>query len=244
MSAAQRKTALFVSMLGEREHFRPEEFRSLCPSGMEKDWILEWHSPSAIQSGFELCSVDICRGDPLPAARDVDSVILGGTMHVITEDRKWLHELFDWLHDYRRTQRPLLAICGGHQLLSTRFGSGELTGRPDGTLSGTYEVQLTAAGRAHPLFHGLPDTPRFHFANYLHVLPSEAETMKVLAAQQDSPAIALDHGNNWYSCQFHPESRKDSWDIYYSALDAGYTSAYAEHHDGPQFISNFFQFSA
>lgn len=57
-------------------------------------------------------------------------------------------------------------------------------------------------------------------------------------------SIALDHGNNWYSCQFHPESRKSSWDIYYGAPDAGYMSAYAEHHDGQQFISNFFQLSA
>lgn len=238
------KTALFISMLGERVHFRPEEYRSLCPTGLEKDWILAWHSASAAKAGLALSSVDICRGDRLPTVEDIDRVILGGTIHVITEDRRWLHELSDWLHDYRRTQRPLLAICGGHQLLATRFGDGELLGRPDGTLSGTYEIKLTADGRAHPLFHGLPGTPRFHFANYLHVLPAETPTTKILATQPGSPAIALDHGGNWFSCQFHPESRKQSWDIYYSTLDAGYTSAYAEEHDGERLMANFFQFQA
>ncbi|MGI9418019.1 MAG: glutamine amidotransferase-related protein [Geminicoccaceae bacterium] len=231
-------------MLGERVHFRPEEYRSLCPTGLEKDWILEWHAASAARSGLRLASVDICRGDRLPEVDDIDRVILGGTMHVVTEDRQWLHDLTGWLYDYRRTQRPLLAICGGHQLLATTFADGELTGRPDGTLSGTYEIELTADGRAHPLFRGLAETPRFHFANYLHVLPAETATMTVLATQPGSPAIALDHGGNWFSCQFHPESRKQSWDIYYSALDTSYTSAYAEDHDGERLIANFLHFQA
>ena len=90
----------------------------------------------------------------------------------------------------------------------------------------------------------MPGTPRFHFANYLHIVPSKTKTMNVLATQQNSPAIALDHGDNWYSCQFHPESRKASWDIYYGGLDASHISGYAEHHDGHQFIANFLQLSA
>ena len=236
------KTALFISMLGERVHFRPEEYRSLCPIGLEKDWILTWHGGSAANAGLTLSSVDICRGDRLPEVNDIDRVVLGGAMHVVTEDRQWLHDLTGWLRDYRRTKRPLLAICGGHQLLAIEFGDGELTGRSDGTLSGTYEIELTADGRMHPLFRGLPETPRFHFANYLHVLPAETTSMNVLAAQPESPAIVLDHGGNWFSCQFHPESRKQSWDIYYSALDPDYASDYDEEHDGEGLIANFFQF--
>ena len=236
------KTALFISMLGERVHFRPEEYRSLCPTGLEKDWILTWHGGSAADAGLTLSGVDICRGDRLPDVDDIDRVILGGTMHVVTEDRQWLHDLTSWLRDYRRTKRPLLAICGGHQLLATEFGDGELAGRSDGTLSGTYEIELTANGRTHPLFRGLPETPCFHFANYLHVLPAEIATINVLATQPGSPAIALDHGGNWFSCQLHPESRKQSWDIYYGALDPDYASAYKDEHDGEGLIANFFQF--
>ena len=231
-------------MLGERVHFRPEDYRGLCPTGLEKDWILKWHSANAMKAGLELCSVDICRDERLPSVENIDRVVLGGTMHVIMEDRPWLHQLTDWLHDYRRTQRPLLAICGGHQLLATRFADGELVGRHDGTLSGTYEIKQTADGRAHPLFHGLPEPQRFHSANYLHVVPAETTTTKILATQPESPAIALDYGGSWFSCQFHPESKKQSWDIYYSTLDAGYTSACAEEHDGEQLMTNSFQFQA
>lgn len=231
-------------MLGEQEHFDPDSFKSLCPSGLEKDWILDWHGPIAEQHGQEMSAVDICRGDSLPLIEQVDSVVLGGTMHVITEDRPWLHKLHDWLNAYRKEAKPLLAICGGHQLLSTRFGAGELVGRSSGTLAGTYTIDLTSAGAAHPLFKGLPKSPSFHFANYLHVIPSSEQEDGILATQQDSPAIALDHGGNWYSCQFHPESRKVSWDRYYSLIDADYESAYTEEHHGQQLMSNFFALSA
>ena len=66
--------------------------------------------------GFSLLSVDICRGDSLPKVDDIDCVILGGTMHVVTEDRPWLHALYAWLRQYRNAKKPLLGICGGINL--------------------------------------------------------------------------------------------------------------------------------
>ena len=49
-----KRTLLYISMFGERSHYDPEEFRGICPSGLEKDWILEWHGPLAARFGFEL----------------------------------------------------------------------------------------------------------------------------------------------------------------------------------------------
>ena len=137
------KNALFISMLGEREHFRSEDYVSLCKSGKEKDWVVDWHSAIAEEAGYKLFGVDICHGEKLPDSNNVDSVILGGTLHVVTEDRKWLHDLRNWLRDYRKSKHPLLAICGGHQMLSSQFGDGELTGRSEGTLAGTYQIIVT-----------------------------------------------------------------------------------------------------
>ena len=238
------RNVLFISMLGEREHFKPELFESLCPSGLERDWVVEWHGSVAERSDLQMTGVDICRGDALPAVDEVASVVLGGTMHVVTEDRKWLHDLRAWLQAYKVTGRPLLAICGGHQMLASQFGKGILTGRAEGTLAGTYEVQLTDSGVAHPLFRGMPAKPRFHFANYLHVIPSADQEAGVLAVHRNSPAISLDYGGNWFSCQFHPESRKESWDIYYHALETDYVSAYTTHHDGQLLLKNFFELSS
>jgi GMP synthase (glutamine-hydrolysing) len=238
------KKLLFISMLGEYEHFKPELFSSLCQSGLERDWILDWHSALATQCGLQMSAIDICRGDTLPAADEISSVVLGGTMHVITERRKWLDDLRAWLPVYKRTGNPLLSICGGHQMLASQYGEGRLTGRSKGALTGTYEITLTEAGVSHPLFSGMPIAPRFHFANYLHIIPSVDQESGVLAIQEGSPAIAIDYGGNWFSCQFHPESRKDSWDIYYGALEEGYVSAYMVDHHGQQLLENFFRFSS
>ena len=234
------KNALFISMLGEREHFRYENYVSLCSSGKEKDWVVDWHKSIAEESGYKFSGIDICFGDKLPDINNVDSVILGGTLHVVTEDRKWLHNLRNWLKDYRKSRNPLLAICGGHQMLSSQFGNGELTSRPEGTLAGTYKVKLTEKGKTHPLFSEMPESPMFHFANYLHVIPSTVQNKGVLALHDNSPAIAIDHGNNWFSSQFHPESRKQSWDIYYGSKEKNYKSKYSYDHNGGKFLSNFF----
>jgi len=182
---------LFISMLGEREHFNPELFTGLCSSGLERDWIIDWHGNLAARSGLQMSSVDICRGDTLVPVEEVSSVVLGGTMHVVTEDRQWLNDLRTWLAAYRKTGRPLLAICGGHQMLASQFGDGQLVGREEGTLAGTYNVELTELGRTHPLFTGMPENPSFHFANYLQIIPSAEQKQGVLSVQEGSPAIAV-----------------------------------------------------
>ena len=66
------RNVLFISMLGEREHFKPELFESLCPSGLERDWVVEWHGSVAERSDLQMTGVDICRGDALPAV-DIDT---------------------------------------------------------------------------------------------------------------------------------------------------------------------------
>lgn len=244
MTDATKNSLLFISMLGEKNHFNPDHFGSLCSSGQEKDWIVDWFGSMAQEMGFSLFGVDICRGDTLPAADDVGCVILGGTMHVVTEDRPWLHSLYTWLRQYRNAAKPLLGICGGHQLVTTQLESGKLQGRANGMLAGTYEIELTELGYRHPLFNGLPKNPRFHFANYLHVVPSEAQKAKVLARIGESSAICIDHGRHWYTTQFHPESRRAVWSCMYKKTEPEHVKNYSDDQDGTALIRNFMKIAA
>jgi len=235
---------LYISMLGEPKLYDPAVFTSLCVSGLERDWIVDWHGDAASAQGFDLSAVDICRGEALPEPDSVHAVILGGTLHSVAEDRAWIDDLSRWLLRYRAGGQSLLAICGGHQLIASRLEDGELASRADGPLMGTYDVDLAPRARAHGLFRGLSAAPRFHFGNSEFVQPSTGQTVRALATQATHPLVALEHGGGWYSCQFHPESRKSEFDCYFGNLDPNYESPYAEQHDGAKFMENFFAISA
>ena len=235
----KKRVLLFISMLGEESVYKTGDYRDLCPSGLEKDWIPDRYAAMAQEFGFELRAIDICRGDALPPPAHVDAVIVGGTAHVVTEDRAWLHGLGRWLREFRPLGRPLLGICGGHQLVLLEFGNNTLARRAGGTLAGTHAIELSESGRRSPLFAGMSGSPRFHFANYLHILPAGDVGGTVLASLGESPAIAVDHGGHWYSCQFHPESSKAMWKCFFHRepeLDIG---AFSDEHDGLRMVRNF-----
>ncbi len=235
------RNLLFISMLGEDSVYRTGDYQDMCPSGLEKDWILGQLAPMAREFGFQLRAIDICRGDALPPPADVEAVIVGGTAHIVNEDHPWLDDLSGWLQEFRPLGRPLLGICGGHQLACLLFENGTLTYRNSGTLAGTYAVELSESGRGHPLFAGMSGSPRFHFANFLHILPAADVGEKVLASVGESPAIAVDHGGHWYSCQFHPESSKAMWTCFFKREPEVDIGAFTEEHDGGRMVGNFLQ---
>ena len=235
---------LFISMLGESSLYHVDDYKQICPSGLEKDWILSWHGKLAKKYDLNMVSADIIHGDILPAPDQISSVILGGTIHLILEDRLWLKTVLKWLQEYRKLQRPLLGICGGHQMIAVKFFNGnKLIERENGSLNGTYKIQLTEAGKNSPLFQGITDEPQFHFTNSYHIIPSCEADMSILATTRDSPAVAVDYGYHWYGSQFHPESRKETWKCYFKRDSAIDLSKYKSDHAGSQLLENFFKLS-
>jgi CTP synthase len=85
---------------------------------------------------------------------------------------------------------------------------------------------------------------RYEFNNeYKEKLEAAGLMISGTSPEGDLVEIVELKDHPWFlGCQFHPESRKQSWDIYYSALDANYASDYDEEHDGAGLIANFFQF--
>jgi len=240
----KNRIMLFISIIGEPSHHRVENFTDICPSGLEKDWILQWHSEVVQQHGFDLHSIDICRGDTLPPPEEIDAAIVGGSAHLIDEKRNWLEKLRLWLISYRKLQRPLLGICGGHQLISTRIFNGKFEKRATGTIIGTHNVELTEFGKVHPLMRCLPESPRFHFANFLHVVPSPEMKSQVLATHSESQAIAIDHGGFWYSTQFHPEAKKQMLVNYCTSEENFDPTVYTDNDDGRLLFINFLSIAA
>jgi GMP synthase-like glutamine amidotransferase len=232
------KRVLFVSMIGAPGRYDPAVFEDQPGGDNEVHWVFLQLRALGLAGRIEYHGVFVCRGEALPDPGEADAVILGGSYHSVHDDLDWQHLTRDWLQHYRGTGRPLLGICGGHQMISELDGAPV---RPIGggaKLAGTLPVTLTEAGRDHFLFKGYGAAPEFHFANEEHVaaLPGDAT---VLATRPELPCAALDHGGGWYSAQFHPEATAESMIVSWRPTHPEFADNYRPLADGNRLLANF-----
>ncbi len=101
------------------------------------------------------------------------------------------------------SQKPVLGVCFGHQLIAEMQG-GKVISDPEQKKVGSFEVGLTTDGASDHIFSTLPKT---FFAQYGHkdsvtVLPKGAV---LLASSPMCRFSALKYGTSVYTVQFHPE---------------------------------------
>ncbi len=137
----------------------------------------------------------------LPDNNIVSGLMLCGSDFYLREIRKeeWVVRELDLLSS---TDRPVLAICFGHQLVAEAFGGLTVKGEGYREAVGPTEVELL---EDHPLFKDLP-------GNVLVFEWHEDEVMRVpagfqvLAKSKQCPVEAMAHNNRPIWCvQFHPE---------------------------------------
>jgi len=141
-------------------------------------------------------------GAPLPDARRFDAVIATGSPRSAMEAAPWMLRAAEWLLAAAGRGIPVLGVCFGHQLLSAALG-GRVRRRPLGREIGTVACTLTAAGRADPLFDGVPGTFAVQTTHEDEVEPAPP-SVRPLATDGDGGLQAFRAGLLW-GVQFHPE---------------------------------------
>lgn len=145
-------------------------------------------------------------GQPLPARIEADALVVFGGEQAATDDHThpYLPALAEIMAACSAADRPVLGICLGSQLLARAFGAENHLGiAPE---FGWTDVTLTEAGRADPLFSGVPDTfPIFQWHSDTFTLPPGAVH---LAQSATAPHQAFRLSRATYGTQFHFEASR------------------------------------
>ena len=228
---------VFLGMLGQPGAYPPSIFSDRPGGDDEILWMRLLLREIGLLDRIDFQGIRVSHGEPLPAGDAADGFILGGSFHSVNDGLSWQQSLAEWLKMVRSSGKPLLGICGGHQMMCHVQGCPVET-FPAAPLAGTYPVTLTEAGRRHPLFHGFGPVPRFQFGNSEHV-PSPPTGATVLAGRIENPVCALDHGGGWYSVQFHPELGHEVFVDYWRQSEPDYVGNYQPAPEASGVVRNF-----
>jgi GMP synthase (glutamine-hydrolysing) len=167
------------------------EFTRWIQEGVGEAWDGQWSEVDLRDESAQL-------PDPMAAA----GFIVTGSASSVTERASWMLRAEAWLREATAMDRPILAICFGHQLLAQALG-GVVVRNPRGREIGTVKVRLHDSAESDMLFSELPT--HFH-ANATHVdtvaeLPKNAERLASTELDQN----AAFRVRRAYGVQFHPE---------------------------------------
>jgi GMP synthase-like glutamine amidotransferase len=164
----------------------------------------------ARKQGHGLTVSHLYAGDPLPEIDAFDRlVVMGGPMGVADEaEHSWLRPEKARIADAIAAGRSVVGICLGAQLIAEALGARVY--RNAHKEIGWFPIQLTDAGRAHPLCEGLPaEQTVFHWHGDTFDPPAGAAHLAHSAGCAHQ-AFAL--GHRVLGLQFHLESTPDSVD--------------------------------
>jgi len=140
--------------------------------------------------------------------RDVerfDAILVGGAgAHTAYEDHPFTRPLHDLVEGLIERDRPLFGSCWGHQFLARVLG-GTVIDDASASEVGTFDIELTDAGREDPLFSATPKVfpAQLGHKDRIGILP---DALVELARSRRCPYQAVRiPGKPVYGTQFHPE---------------------------------------
>ena len=226
----------FIELMGLPGSYDSSVYDHFEDKDQEGKWFQKRY---AYIQGFEIKTCNVCLGEPPPDVDSADGFVLAGTYHSVHDNTEWQQKMLAWLPGVHNSKKPLLGICGSHQLMAYGLGA-DVEKRSNGPYAGTFDVNLTDAGKASALFRNIKDIAPFHFANGEQVT-SVPEGGTLLASSAEAKVAALFYGNQSYSTQFHPEASAESLGTVWMHSHPDWQRNYHDHDAGDQLIENFFE---
>ena len=226
----------FIEMMGKPGSFDASVYDHFEDRENEGLWFVKryGHIPN-----LTIKTRNICLDEPLPLVAELDAVVLAGSYNSIHDKTTWQKQVRAWLPEIRRHKKPILGVCGSHQLLAHNAGA-DVERLKDGPFAGTFPVKLTEAGKSSPLMQGINNETCFHFANGEHVL-DVPDGSTLLASSSRVPVAALDFGDHCYTTQFHPEASDETLATVWRHKAPELMQNYHAHDMGDRLVENFFQ---
>ena len=157
------------------------------------------------EAGAKVELIAAHRGDPLPAdhSRHDALVVLGGAQNARDDEAcPYLPELCGLMRGFADSDKAVLGVCLGSQLLARAFAADNLIGAaPE---FGWREVELTPEGRSDPVLGGMPEAfPIFQWHDDTFTLPRGGTRLAGNAAAHNQ---AFRIRRAAYGIQFHFEA--------------------------------------
>ncbi len=170
--------------------------------GDYEDWFA-----AALEEGAARTDVRPAEGE-LPDPTRWGGILLTGSPCSVRDEAPWMGRLAAWTLQAAERGIPVLGVCFGHQLAGEALG-GRVEPNPLGPENGTYEIELTAAGRVDPQDEGKP--PRIAVQQtHADALVQPPGRATLLATGPGCTWQAFAAGPHLRAVQFHPELRADT----------------------------------
>lgn len=145
-------------------------------------------------------------GKNLPTSDDYSGFIIGGSMHMVSEDLEWMKNLQKYIREMNKKGAPFLGVCFGHQMIAKSFG-----GKVEATSKreiGTVNINLTEEGKKDELFRNLPKDGFNVQQSHKESVIELGEGTVSLAFNSHNLNQVIKAGDNIRGVQFHPEVNK------------------------------------
>lgn len=186
------------------------------------------------EAGAAVDIVKVHEGVSLPADWQVYDglIVLGGGQNALADDIcPWLPGLCNLMQQFADSDRSVLGICLGSQLLARAYGAENIIG--GATEFGWKRVELTLEGQGDPLFAGVDTAfPIFQWHDDTFILPRSAER---LAGNLEVHNQAFRIGRAAYGVQFHFEADRkmvEQWTVEFAGWIAERQPEWQQRHPG------------